>query len=1717
MDRGLKPIWACRTSASDEASELEYYLQKQLEDDVARIFDESIYSDLELSCGKQKLLTHTCLLKARTNTFYNTLQTILHVNVNQRIFDEIYSFVSDVYTECNIKHQEAEILQYLKENLQFEKKDAYYLSKDDLPDENEIFLTPKCLSPFPEQELKGNPLSPNTELTKEYYALVPIDGHTFDQEIGEQDALSNAFQSMINAQAKETIKQQLSPRNKPTSLALTSSHTTKTIQHSNSCDTFDSNRFEDIYYQSENVVKKTLDETFSLKKCSIPTDELVDNLNNDLKTLSNGESVVDKTIEPSYTPDSLITDEPSSSSDYLSATYTCPPGIYSSICQPLNNIGDSFTKMDSTFTPSDSGVENGLLESQSSHRDITLTDLSLTESAIQDSSSDDLKQMLSSSNPTDDNNVSKYKYASGQSDKGSLSSTSTETSSGQVAYRQTEERSSVRAMDLQSSKEEKQRQNEEIVNLESSSVSSETGSWESIFPPKIGEKAICEQFISEERQSNNQNTVTKITDFMENNSQSLVQKIQVQSGSCFIDAASLQDEDETIGIEENLKYYDNYKKRDIEKSDSLLPVLSETPSSSQIETGKNGLCDGTDDYTKPQPKADSNEIVEMKSLEENHKNTSSLTNDFKQHFDASNDFGKTSDTPHNSINVSHPLQEKKATNDEKINNDENNSTIDNIPVAQEKSSHTFYIDFSSLPDSNPTEDTKTVETQSEKKNMFSMFIDLGEKSKLKKIPARLSSLFPPRKNTKEKSLIEQTSTASFESCEMLCKDTSLTISEIVAIHNQMESEKQTAFVQKSEPSAEANYNPDEMASESVVKEVKNVQDHSDLFVKLSDLDKPPMKTDFTRILQRKSEGLDVRMTRSIPENNWRVSHTSTYRSTEIVSSFHSENALSLNRLFPHLKDQLISRSMPGSQGPLNYSNNAVACSDWEDELTPYATNEQTTVAVTTVTETCTSISAEELGKLYELMASCQSPLGQDLLRMFIEEIAPDVIVECSGRRIKAHKCILISRCQYFAGILSGSRIEATGNVIVMPPFSQEVFLFVLCYIYSGISVIPSTMNIVELVTLSDMLRLEGLKEVIMLYLKTKYCHHFHSPCEVCIAGILESFHLSSMYSLDDLYHKCLKWITRFFPLVWPTKAFSSMNDYLVEKCVRALLEHISIETFHGIVFGLGVTMAALQSRKWTKNLERHCYRVMETAIRYAANNLEILMRELAPLSADAHSSAKRSLEKCMKSAIERAPGEELCRTYVLLGDLIEKQGDSGALYEQRFEPRTILYVYGNYWQHCCEIALAYASPRLTRTQAYKDLPYEVKRKLRLLSPQEALSPIGPVRNRDIYSNPRSVRPQLAIPQSTALSKLNANKTVETKKSPTTSTSAVRTTKAQEQRTKFNILKKKLTEERDNNIRGAVPRQNLSPKRRSRSMEKNAKTDKKVPSQGAAAQNNSSGNSSPNDSSKGKWSSRSNVAGTSRPKTADPAPEPANDNNMYATYTKSSRTKKEPGERTLPQTKLPTYKYSSISNRHHDGSENMPSTSTARALPAASSSNTAQQKHDEPAKKTSGLIKPRPNNQLMKEKSGSLKIHHSETRIFCTSPLRGSSAQMHREMAGPSSRLVPFTVSVPKCEHHVNRSDKAVALYNRPSATKTQTVHKVSGSLTKATKSSQAKAVTKVTNDGNGTAKVSKQPVKANNRQAVPRTERPLKNRSRTWSKDEPKDDSDDQHAFHDDH
>lgn len=135
----------------------------------------------------------------------------------------------------------------------------------------------------------------------------------------------------------------------------------------------------------------------------------------------------------------------------------------------------------------------------------------------------------------------------------------------------------------------------------------------------------------------------------------------------------------------------------------------------------------------------------------------------------------------------------------------------------------------------------------------------------------------------------------------------------------------------------------------------------------------------------------------------------------------------------------------------------------------------------------------QLDSADESSISCRQPrrLGEDLLKMFLQEIATDVTLEVSGRKMRAHKCILRSRCQYFAAILAGNWVSHAGNVIPLPGYSYSAVHFALCHIYSGASHPPEGISLMELASLSDLLGLEGLKEVTAYALKTNYCHSFH--------------------------------------------------------------------------------------------------------------------------------------------------------------------------------------------------------------------------------------------------------------------------------------------------------------------------------------------------------------------------------------------------------------------------------------------------------------------------------------------------------------------------------------------------------------------------------------------------------------------------------------------------
>ncbi|XP_039763318.1 uncharacterized protein LOC120636089 isoform X3 [Pararge aegeria] len=1716
-DPRFKPVAASDSSASDEASKLELYLQRQLEEDVARIFDESIYSDLEVVCGKLKILTHSCILKARTNVFYNKLEAILHVNIGKEIFDEIYSFISDAYTECDIKNQEKEILIFLKSKI-FNSLSESNITKENA-DDIDVFLTPSCTSPYTDNKYPQiSCLSPSTELTKEYYALVHIERNLLEQELIEQDALSNAFHTIIKSQDRESHK--VLQRNKPTSLSLISSHSSKTTKHSNNCDIY--NELPNEITFVKNCEKKSNQSKPNQSTKTFQTHKgFEDNLS---KTISN-DILAEKILDPTYSPDSLITDDPSSSSDYLSAAYTCSPALGSSGCLPQLNVGDNSTKMENIFTSSDSGLENtGMLESLTSHKDVTLTDISLTESTLNEFTTEEANHSQESISSPDADGIQaqRVKIHTGTSSLNGISGAEGLNSQRNVCLGKQNDITCCK-----SSKEEKQRQNEEIVILESSSVSSETGSWESVFPPKITDKEICDKFIHNERLYLNHYKPLKENP-SSNDDKNIQNFFTKHSTPCFIDAASLADEENlsvhsqnlnTIGTDidlvptpskpvpcstvikpdtspgewsesndndDSLEQGDNKDTDSIHKdlsptifemtpitedslSTKIIPVSKSSIETNFVPTLENektvSLASNTDYMgTTPHNSIMSLKISSLKQYESEESEHETIISRESYSSFLSGKYNESSPivssgtsieevrTPKLGIQTSSPLIRRKIENTSTVtcesflNEDDNSVSKKPKPVyvsawvvdmsnpkemepeipssnfnckkpgdrnfenlknetkassssdncksrssvdsdSSEKSGHKFFIDLSTLPDPLPPE-KPTNDNSNEKMNMFSMYIDLGENTTLKEMPSRLSSSLSNKKqviefkssskpkspksvsNEKKASVSSKSHdhSMSFERYESLCNDPNISILEIISIPEPNKSPKSNEFYEtenKVEKQTLQRVFGDKslmMNTANVIhEETINAGDQTvDLFVKLSDLDKPTVKSD---IFER--ESFDPRMTRSIPDKNWPEKNVQSVssRSSEVISSFHSENALSLNRLFPHLKTEF-SRSMPISLSGRTRSPLRPGVSSSVGEIDEQLSDVSEISSVQSSRSVIENSTTEETSQTSSLIGNCQSRLGQDLLRMFLEEIAPDVIVEVSGKRIKAHKCILSSRCQYFAGILSGGWVESAGNVIVLPPFSFNVVHFALCHIYSGLSTIPDSISIVELATIADMLGLEGLKEAIMFTLKAKYCHHFHRPCQVCTAGVLECFPLSSVYGLDDLYRKCLRWITKYFAKVWPTKAFATLPKELLDKCYQEHIVNLTIENLIDTVYGCGLTVASLQNNRWADSVARMCRRMVNAAAHFTAPRL-LAVLEVISTTPDAPPPAKQALDDCLAAAIEWAPPDETCRAYAFLSHLVKEIRSqhlskpdlitNGNQISKVPEPNNLLFTHASSWRLQCEGALVRAAPRVVGTQAFKDLPSDLRRRLRELGcimygPQAiplTTSMPPDVKNKNNYhykpnktantSTTRSLdmekvrnsfvpyKPKPVVVMGSK-DKVTSNSELRDIKKPNKVTiPKVRTTKAQEERAKFNQTKSLTSQDRvvvSNKSSTARPLLfgNTKPRYLEPRLvkEKERKAPPKKFVNKVISSSESSRNSSPIQSRnlrsnrmtvaqkcehKAHAMSQDSLATSSRPRTAEPSTDSLSESqnsNRYATYTKTKHTSKGSVDSVIPK-------------------------------------------------------------------------------------------------------------------------------------------------------------------------------------------------------------------------
>ncbi|XP_058120334.1 uncharacterized protein LOC131282410 [Anopheles ziemanni] len=371
---------------------------------------------------------------------------------------------------------------------------------------------------------------------------------------------------------------------------------------------------------------------------------------------------------------------------------------------------------------------------------------------------------------------------------------------------------------------------------------------------------------------------------------------------------------------------------------------------------------------------------------------------------------------------------------------------------------------------------------------------------------------------------------------------------------------------------------------------------------------------------------------SMERHSWNMSRSTGNSNFVSLISSSVENSRSLSRLFPHLS-KAFSSSLPSDVGMNGSSGRGQEGNEY-------------TQSDFSCTSSITS-SRSGIESIDESISSRQPRrLGEDLLKMFLQEIATDVTIEVEAKKMRAHKCILRSRCQYFAAILAGSWVQNAGNVISLPGYSYAAVHFALCHIYSGASHPPEGISLMELAALSDLLGLEGLKEVTAYALKTNYCHNFHKPCVGCTDGVLQVLPVTLNHGLDDLYRKCLKWVCRHYVKIWSQKQFSQLPLDVVHRCRQQIVAHLSSESVLTTILDSEQLLTLLHPYKWSVEVENVVRDILDAAYDYITDHFASLLASDSFLSlGQNYRWAISHVEPILLPAANNLSADQACKSY----------------------------------------------------------------------------------------------------------------------------------------------------------------------------------------------------------------------------------------------------------------------------------------------------------------------------------------------------------------------------------------------------------------------------------------------------------------------------------------
>lgn len=234
----------------------------------------------------------------------------------------------------------------------------------------------------------------------------------------------------------------------------------------------------------------------------------------------------------------------------------------------------------------------------------------------------------------------------------------------------------------------------------------------------------------------------------------------------------------------------------------------------------------------------------------------------------------------------------------------------------------------------------------------------------------------------------------------------------------------------------------------------------------------------------------------------------------------------------------------------------------------------------------------------------ETDTGIDLSSLLKDGYLSDVTFKVQDVEFKCHKCVLSCRCVYFSKMLGGNWKEGKLDIIELKDISPETFHLVLTFIYSGQMIIPEGADLNELLYVSDIYIIPGIKLLVTLHMKAYMCHFFATPCDVCITGVIKTLELCQIFCLSELQEECYDWFTKKYAKIFQNRCISKSSEQLKIDIKDKIKESITSSTVIRHLKECNKLKSCLPSVKWGQTIKTLIGEIEEYCSVFVCNKFE---------------------------------------------------------------------------------------------------------------------------------------------------------------------------------------------------------------------------------------------------------------------------------------------------------------------------------------------------------------------------------------------------------------------------------------------------------------------------------------------------------------------------------